>query len=67
MNLPWTITIEKEPDPEFGFLYIARVKDLPGVVSDGYSEDEARISLREALKLSLRMSLEEKEEFTLPI
>lgn len=61
LNLPWTFTIEQEPDEEYGKLFIVRVNELPGVVSDGATIEEAIHSVMEALKLSLRMSLEEGE------
>ncbi len=67
LNLPWTYTIEQELDKNFGKLYIIRVNELPGVVTDGATIAEAVESMQEALELSLSVSLKEGDEINEPL
>ncbi len=66
LNLPWTFTIEQEQDDEFGKIYIIRVNELPGVVTDAPTIEEALEGIKEAMALSFSTSLAEGEEIDEP-
>ena len=61
MSLKFVALIRKEKDTD----YWVDIPDLPGCVSSGTTEDEAKTHFEDALKLHLE-ALREEENFTLP-
>ena len=68
LSLPWTFIInEEDDDPPDGKIYIIRIKELPGVVTDAPSLEEAMESIKEAMLLSFEMSLEAGDKIPTPV
>ena len=67
LDLPWTYTITQEPDHETGKIFIVRVDELPGCVTDAPTIEEAMHSIRAAMLVSFKMYQEAGEEIPLPL
>ncbi len=67
LDLPWTYTITQEKDDETGKIYIVRVNELPGVVTDAPTIAEAMECIKEAMMLAFRMYKDAGEEIQVPI
>jgi predicted RNase H-like HicB family nuclease len=66
-NLPWSYTIEQATDESNRTIYIVRVNELPDVVTDALSIEEAMESVKKALTLALEISLKSGEEIPKPM
>ncbi len=67
MQLPWSYTIETEKDETGDIIYVARLSEIPEVVSDGATIPEALESIKEAMELFFDMSLEAGDAIPEPI
>jgi predicted RNase H-like HicB family nuclease len=67
LDLPWTYTIEQAQDENNNKIYIVRVNELPGVVTDAPTIEEAMKLIKEAMSLAFEMYLESGEEIPEPI
>ena len=56
LNLPWTYSVETEEDDE-GTIYIVRVNEWPGVVTDAPTTEEAMVEVKELLALVIESEL----------
>ncbi len=64
MNLPYTITIKLEEDNDGGPIYIARVLEMPHVLGDGKTQNEALKTLKIHMGMSFKYCL--REGFPIP-
>jgi predicted RNase H-like HicB family nuclease len=62
LDLPWTFTVETEITKEEGKIYIVRVNELLGVVTDAPTIESAMESIKEAMLLAFEMYRESGEE-----
>lgn len=66
LNLPWTYTVEQARDGKNKKIYIIRVNELPGVVTDAPSLEKGFENIKEAMILAFEMYLESGEEIPEP-
>jgi len=62
LNLNWTYEIEREDD-----YFILRVKELPGICTDGATIEEAMVGIREAIAAAVEMYQKFNEPVPEPI
>ena len=48
-NLAWTYTVEEDKDNDGKKIYIVKVNELPGIMTDAYSWEEAFELIKEAM------------------
>lgn len=63
MNLPYTITISPEEDNDGGPIYISRVLEIPHILGDGKTQNEAL----KTLSIHMRMAIKSYLKAGLPI
>ncbi len=66
LNLPWSYTIETARD-EGKTLYIISVNELPGICTDAPTINEAMNLIKEAMKATFELYMENNEEIPEPI
>lgn len=67
LNLPWTFIFETSKDNKNKSLFVVKVNELPGIISDGYTVQEAYEAIQEAMTLAFEMYLEAGFEIPAPI
>jgi len=68
LNLPWTYTIETEPDDQTQeILYIVSVNELPGVRTDATTVQEAMELIKDAMEGAFRLYMKHGDEIPEPI
>ncbi len=58
LNRPYTVTVQHRDDGD-GTYWFATVEELPGCMSDGDTEEEARTTVRDAMHGWLSAALED--------
>lgn len=48
-NLPWTYIVEEDKDNDGNKIYIVKVNELPGIMTDAYTPGEAFELIKEAM------------------
>lgn len=67
LGLPWTYTIENDVDENGKHLFVIRVNELPGVVTDAYTIDEGvRVLKEEVMPVVFVMYRKDGEEIPEP-
>jgi predicted RNase H-like HicB family nuclease len=66
LDLPYGITIRHMND-ESGEYYFATVEEMPGCMSDGKTQGEALMNIREAMELWVEGKIEAGPEVPIPI
>lgn len=66
IGLKWTYSLEEEKH-KGKTIYILRVNELPGVVSDGETLSEAMVNIKDALALTIELYLEQGDPIPEPI
>jgi predicted RNase H-like HicB family nuclease len=66
LNLPWTYTIETEMDEKDNPIYVIRVNELEGIVTDAPTIEEGMKLIKEAMQAAFKMYIENKEEIPEP-
>ena len=67
LNLHWTYTIEQGADEKNKKIYIVRVNELPGVVTDAPNIQEAMERIKDAMLGAFRLYKKHGEEIPEPI
>jgi len=68
INLPWTYTIENDVDENGKHVFVIRVNELPGVVTDNYSIEEGIKDIKtEIMPALFEMYIQDNEEIPEPI
>jgi antitoxin HicB len=63
MNLPYTITLQPEEDNDGSLIYIAELQEIPYIIGDGKTQNEAL----KTLKIHMRMAIKSYLKAGLPI
>lgn len=67
LNLPWTYTIEQALDENDKKIYVIKVNELPGAVTDAPTIEKAMKLIQEVMKISFEMYMESGDEIPEPI
>ena len=67
LNLPWTYTIEQALDEHDKKIYVIRVNELPGAVTDAPTVEKAMKLIKEVMMISFEMYMESGDEIPEPI
>jgi len=66
LNLPWTYTLETDKDNDGKKFYILRVNELPGVMTDAYTTEEALELIKEPMQAVFEIYMEQGKEIPEP-
>lgn len=66
LNLPWTYTIETEQDEKGKNIFVVSVNEIEGIATDAPTVEEAMKLIKEAMKTTFEMYLENGEEIPEP-
>lgn len=66
MALKWTFQLTAEAEQNGSTLWVVHVVEMPGICSDGATEDEALESVKEPMRMYIAGHLERGESFPLP-
>lgn len=67
LNLPWTYTIEQARDENDEKIYVIKVNELPGAVTDAPTIEQAMKAIEEVMIISFEMYMESGDEIPEPI
>lgn len=65
MNLPWSYTVERHES--HGGYFVVMVNELPGIMSDGETIEEAFTSIQEPMRILIQDMLEKGEDVPEPV
>jgi len=68
LNLPWTYTIENDVDEKGKHIFVIRVNELPGVVTDNYKIEQGIKDLKkEVMPAVFQMYISNGQEIPEPV
>lgn len=66
LDLPWTYTIETEGEDGKKY-FVVRVTEIPGIVTDAESIEEAMIGIKEAMTAAFRLYMKHGDPIPEPV